>query len=114
MRISDWSSYVCSSDLCLPPVVTGVVGIGCGVGAGRQPGEDQDRVFGIGIEFAPGLIRQSRAVQFATTFHGKRRRQCKKTGSGRDELGHGGLLGNDGSPEEIGRASCRGRVWTYV
>src|SRR3546814_5923967 len=84
MRISDWSSDVCSSDLLRRPAVAGTVAAARGAGAGRGAVAGQRvRVRGVqrGHARAPDRLRGARPA------------------------------GGDG---EIGRASCRERGCQYV
>src|SRR3546814_12231055 len=85
MRISDWSSDVCSSDLLEALVADGVlVSITAGSIAGHF-GKDAKR-------FAEGLLRDGLAQNVASDAHGAGSRP----------------------PGKIGRASCWERVWQYV
>src|SRR3546814_4141990 len=84
MRISDWSSDVCSSDLLLEARAVGVAGEDVGVIA-RQRGDGERLAATARAEIDDGVAR--RGVQ-----------------SG------GGILARG----EIGRASCRERVCQYV
>src|SRR3546814_4579477 len=86
MRISDWSSDVCSSDLDCTD----------GVAAVLEPGDDPAPVGGV----RPGAVHEDdRRLRLARPF----RRRAVSLRS--DDLGRG---------EEIGRASCRERVCQYV
>src|SRR3546814_1840091 len=87
MRISDWSSDVCSSDLRLRPA------LGCAIAlvSGRRL-EDVDQLF------APLKLA-------AAGLHGLQRR---------DAEGHLHEAGTSSGSTQIGRASCRERVCQYV
>src|SRR3546814_4101826 len=97
MRISDWSSDVCSSDLSLDSVDDYV--------AGRT-------YFGAVAGRFANRIAGGRFVLDGTSYQ----LPCNETG--RTHL-HGGLRGFSHRnwqvrSVEIGRASCRERVWQYV
>src|SRR3546814_1455827 len=87
MRISDWSSDVCSSDLIEPQAIEIIAQI----------------IMGMDVPFGPPAVvavqRMDRAVQPAP-------RPPRAPGiAQRLAIAH---------EQEIGRASCRGRVWQYV
>src|SRR3546814_9618721 len=86
MRISDWSSDVCSSDLQLAE--------GVEIVAGRDGVEDH-------VE-AAGVRRHLRGIARVDDLVGTQR-------AGAVALAFGG-----GEGDEIGRASCRERVCQYV
>src|SRR3546814_9206004 len=106
MRISDWSSDVCSSDLLAPrlgadahPVDRGMrgqraVGLDRDLEAARVERRDQ-RVIDLEHRLAPGEHDETMRV-----------RRAPETLDGGDEAGRLG--------EQIGRASWRGRVCQYV
>src|SRR3546814_13394202 len=97
MRISDWSSDVCSSDLVEP---RGIIGER-GVAPGLHPRDDRRDVGGhIGIALAP-IIDQR--VELG-----------REAGVGGVKPPHHPALLPDGSVQQIGRASCRERVCQYV
>src|SRR3546814_1491507 len=99
MRISDWSSDVCSSDLVNAPQRTARVAAG------------QRRLAGAGITFRP----LPRAVD-AQHEKGKSPRSDALEGgqSVRDLLIARAEAPLEQQQVEIGRASCRARVWQYV
>src|SRR3546814_17119944 len=102
MRISDWSSDVCSSDLCIGQL--GVVGSASGV---------QRMKAQAALESVPGFFIELRAQswfdallqQFKIAFlaHG-----------GAAQSKNAAVLVQSARPVEIGRASCRERVCKYV
>src|SRR3546814_14263304 len=97
MRISDWSSDVCSSDLLVGPSCRGRASPCAMCGAG------------------PCGPRQGAFTLAAT----RRARQCLALGTGMgsnisDSGGHSGYPCPGMGGTEIGRASCRERVWKYV
>src|SRR3546814_7415029 len=91
LRISDWSSDVCSSDL---QILIG--GIGAQLAVGRHQGVGNQRPVGVAKAGAVGL--------------GEVRRQVL------DRLPENRFFGivGDQRVEQIGRASCRERVCQYV
>src|SRR3546814_8582777 len=88
MRISDWSSDVCSSDLERQQRTQRRLI----VGVGQRPGEEGDDACNDERE----QQRDRAAAPHLTLAHyGKARNVARET-------------------EELGRASCRERVWQYV
>src|SRR3546814_15858776 len=110
MRISDWSSDVCSSDLMAEPgrALVQIVRLGKAADDPVQPLAPVDR--GIGGEGGRGrggvgrlaVVDVEDAVQLPHPLHPVRER-----GIALQAL-------FDGRFVEIGRASCRERVWQYV
>src|SRR3546814_18405258 len=94
MRISDWSSDVCSSDLVEPGNAEALQeGVGGGIGAGKGGGVGECR--GTRLGGAADLHRDDRLAQ-------------------RAHLGGQGLERPQGIEAlAIGRASCRARVCLY-
>src|SRR3546814_13839496 len=101
MRISDWSSDVCSSDLLITignKIATGQ--IDAGIGGGSDTTSDVPIVYGQKLrrrllEAARGKTTRDRLA----AFKGFHFRELKPEFPG---------------VAEIGRASCRERVWQYV
>src|SRR3546814_19372525 len=104
MRISDWSSDVCSSDLAeeqwIAPLATAL-----------QHGHVVYMIGSlfVGIAFQP-LIYMMLALEMGLSTYVRRREQ---------ESGWRPLAARPAQvparhPVEIGRASCRERVWKYV
>src|SRR3546814_2471076 len=91
MRISDWSSDVCSSDLVA----------GDGQQAAAQLG-------GHGAEIA---IPGTPVAQHGALYAG---RGGQRSGGQQIGLAREGWLTHGGFGGQIGRASCRERVWQYV
>src|SRR3546814_8986191 len=107
MRISDWSSDVCSSDLLIGAEIGGavknVLAIACGVVEGR----------GLGQNARAALI--SRGFAEMSRF-GVARGARPETLAGLSGLGDLVLTCSSQSSRnfKIGRASCRDRVCQYV
>src|SRR3546814_8903609 len=91
MRISDWSSDVCSSDRFVQVEVTGRSGDG-------------------GID-GTGILRLS-LMSFHVLFQCKRYQGSVGSGAVRDF--RGAMMGRTDKGLKIGRASCRERVCQYV
>src|SRR3546814_18130872 len=102
MRISDWSSDVCSSDLLdgwphspLAPKILEAVDGGAVVAQTRH-----HELAGVGVLGLVALeLRHIQLLDHGAVVHH------------REGVAH---VGDDGEVVEIGRASCRGRVWQYV
>src|SRR3546814_6621790 len=96
MRISDWSSDVCSSDLAFDRI-------------GDATSHQLQAVVRIGLELAPGkAVADQRAVeQVAGIIAGKRPAGAVGTLQARREA-------DDQQRGKLGRASCRERVCQYV
>src|SRR3546814_13321327 len=98
MRISDWSSDVCSSDLGTRDL---------GSGEARAAAEALGVVDEVGIPQVGFAARRSQGVHALAWS---------------DDVGLGHAVRQRRTPRrercacvvEIGRASCRDRVWTYV
>src|SRR3546814_15208788 len=111
MRISDWSSDVCSSDLIWAQTGGKLHGFTCAVGTGGT-------LAGTGL----GLKEHSPDITIALTdpygaalynyyAHGELRAEGSSVAEG---IGQGRITANlEGAPE-IGSASCRARVGQYV
>src|SRR3546814_14330992 len=104
MRISDWSSDVCSSDLACPPQL---------VGGDLHPGLQAVRG-----ERLPAVDQPAPASPHLRSPYA-RSADPAATARGRTAGGAGGELSADpGRPAatgaKIGRASCRERVCPYV
>src|SRR3546814_16933043 len=112
MRISDWSSDVCSSDLLQVPVAVGVAG----VDAGRLDRQLEVRVRRLlGVEVAGALELVERAADLGD--HGVAGHEPDPAvggvdggGAGQGGGGGGGAHRSCYSVVEIGRASWRARV----
>src|SRR3546814_13637063 len=108
MRISDWSSDVCSSDLSQGRVDPGNQPLGSGLFIARGPvnlaGEEQARQ-ALGLQRGPELTRIDVVV-----LDGVARLQHDRPLQPRDRLQQGRLH----ILWQIGRASCRERVCQYV
>src|SRR3546814_11774731 len=97
MRISDWSSDVCSSDLLADP---GLVRPGLGEEAEHQRRRERPRLRG---EVAAAKDAHAAFLEHLA-FDGLLQRLARL-----DEAGQGGI-----AMRPIGRASCRERVCQYV
>src|SRR3546814_16778962 len=95
MRMSDWSSYVCSSDLVPELLVTGL-----------QAVEDRDFKFHRGVD-PLGILRAA--------WVDLRSGQLRQGGSTlTQQLVRSQFLSNAQTFSQIGRASCREKVCQYV
>src|SRR3546814_4997925 len=101
MRISDWSSDVCSSDVARleGPCARGVI-------AAERRAADGDP---LGIDVLAGLEIVD-AVADRNLVIEPRRNAVPSQGSALPRA----VDHQDGDPAQIGRASCRERVWQYV
>src|SRR3546814_15967367 len=110
MRISDWSSDVCSSDLKLG---YDEVFVGEHYTATSEPITDP-------LQFLATLIPETRSIKLGTgVFNLPQHHPLQIAGNAAlfDNLSGGRLLmgiGPGGLGSEIGRASCRERVCQYV
>src|SRR3546814_13560015 len=104
MRISDWSSDVCSSDL-------GEIVIGSGLAEqlGVYVGEPVSLMM---VRFEPdgGIDTDFYSFRLAGIFHSDN----AKYDSTRIVATMPAVQRMVGAGDEIGRASCRARVWQYV
>src|SRR3546814_17738540 len=94
MRISDWSSYVCSSDLN-----------SLQVGFARSGAANA----------TVGLVAQGEVRRTATLDDTPATRELQRFNQFQGQiLREGQALGNVVSAQQVGRAACRERVWQYV
>src|SRR3546814_10356732 len=109
MRISVWSSDVCSSDLLCADGVAGVVDnieLGCRQGLARRLGQLDAALVGniddgylvVDFSFVAHLLQHA---YYAVTVRWRRLKQRKQIVPALDQIA-------------IGRASCRARVCQYV
>src|SRR3546814_15088055 len=116
MRISDWSSDVCSSDLCSDHEVNIKVLLGDVEQAGKMTRKERDRLLGkMTDEVAQQCLRdnylQSQAISVTHMLGGHlldRFARFMRT------LEKAGQLNRRLEYLQIGRASCRERVCQYV
>src|SRR3546814_19048258 len=99
MRISDWSSDVCSSDLTSRTVAPAFANAKAGAVADNTKGRIQITEFSMQAQH---IIAAASAATGLSDFG--------------DPAALDGLerLVKSSNEEEIGRASCRERVWKYV
>src|SRR3546814_8272372 len=99
MRISDWSSYVCSSDLLNAPMIAEPLGLFdcCGVSDGAA----------CAIVTTPEIARALGKTDIVTV---KALQLATSNGWEMQAQGWNGSYFHT----KIGRASCRERVWQYV
>src|SRR3546814_20912047 len=123
MRISDWSSDVCSSDLLDPlHIFDGKIVVGRRVAIDRRlnrhaVGGDEDVAAARGVEPAyPDIGAQAPAILVGDVYTGDAPQHIHGT---EWLVGFHLPLGDDGGGarmilQQIGRASCRERVFQYV
>src|SRR3546814_17661654 len=114
MRISDWSSDVCSSDLKLD--ILGKTGRGKRLARGAAAEDGRNLVLQLAVgSTCRARLRRRPPLQSLDDGAG-----AEQVLDGRPQVAARPMLagGNDGDAVadrlEIGRASCRGRVWQYV
>src|SRR3546814_16417261 len=99
MRISDWSSDVCSSDLVPPTAISSTP-----TNAGNSPASVSQRIFDMGVVRNLRQVAADDAgvdIAFRADVHAGLAQRQKS-------------IPARGFYDEIGRASCRERVWQYV
>src|SRR3546814_11362101 len=117
MRISDWSSDVCSSDLSLDTGwSSGRIALKDGAGIElnlTKPGDNTFKVFVFDSNGGPVSLREDKIVIARTAASIDAIPASHSVGvEARDKVG--GRLRLDYLVREIGRASCRERVCEYV
>src|SRR3546814_12740917 len=109
MRISDWSSDVCSSDLPEPSACTGRAGAPpCGV-----PGIGMPKRRAKSSNGPPGPNGDDPNGDAWADGAGWGGKMFTTAGAPRSTSSAYPAVAAPGTPE-IGRAACRGRVWQYV
>src|SRR3546814_12071220 len=121
MRISDWSSDVCSSDLPTPGPITPVVIEAPAPRPSPTPVLPsvwgRSEIVGLAVAASDALTSGKPLPDLANQAVGQRLDLVIPFGFGgpAGESSHGPLRRRyDGQDREIGRASCRERVWQYV
>src|SRR3546814_5477161 len=108
MRISDWSSDVCSSDLLLIMIINIIGGLIIGVGQHDLAFSEAGRVYTL-LTIGDGLVAQIPALVISTAAGVVVSRVATDQDVGQQMVSQ--LFAN---PNEIGRASCRERVGQNV
>src|SRR3546814_17367001 len=116
MRISDWSSDVCSSDLLTPILYNLVSHVLTCTGVGRNP-FTRERLFAGSIAShrgdAAALRRAALSCGYFRGADGARHRGRLGHGAGDGEGLCAGRRGGGGDGAQIGSASGGERVWPY-
>src|SRR3546814_6653283 len=118
MRISDWSSYVCSSDL-LPggpgPALAAEKGAAAGIGAESTGAGEPAPVIAMPVADCRRLLaRIGSGDVLYQPDPGVNYQPGRDVDSQGRPIAPAPLPGSTPLPLEIGRASCRGRVCQYV